>query len=343
MHHATEAHVSGCRTCGTSVAGNFCASCGEATKLHVPSAGEFLHEFVGHFVALEGKLWTTLKLLMLRPGQLTMDFLNGRRVPFIPPLRLYLTLSLVFFALIKILSIELPKIAMDNNSLAATYSHSFVNKLHPNQTGQVTASIKLRDVDDEAKKDGVTFLTMDLDFHMQDMLAMVGRFNTRWKEKLIRFMKEPDKEKAEMLNHGFLAYLPYMLIGALPLFAFYLKLVYLGSGRRYGEHLVFALHSNAFAFLIASLMIVVPGSIGWAALAPFLELGAMHTSAWDYLQILPFVYLVAYLPLAMRRVYGGSRFATICRWLVLITAHLLVVASATLIAELIGIISQAAS
>ncbi|UUZ46847.1 hypothetical protein LP420_24115 [Massilia sp. B-10] len=58
--------------------------------------------------------------------------------------------------------------------------------------------------------------------------------------------------------------MPYAMFCLMPLFALYLKLLYLGSGRRYGEHLLFALHSNAFAFAMFGLMIMArrpePGS-----------------------------------------------------------------------------------
>ncbi|UUZ52454.1 hypothetical protein LP419_23575 [Massilia sp. H-1] len=50
--------------------------------------------------------------------------------------------------------------------------------------------------------------------------------------------------------------MPYAMFCLMPLFALYLKLLYLGSGRRYGEHLLFALHSNAFAFAMFGLMIM---------------------------------------------------------------------------------------
>ena len=83
---------------------------------HSPSAGEFIHEFIGHYVALEGKLWQTLTLLLSRPGQLTVDYMCGRRVPTINPLRLYLTLSLVMFGLIKLFGVDLPRINFDDKS-----------------------------------------------------------------------------------------------------------------------------------------------------------------------------------------------------------------------------------
>lgn len=63
-----------------------------------------------------------------------------------------------------------------------------------------------------------------------------------------------------------------MLIGALPLLALYLKLVYWRSRRRYGEHLVFALHLSAFVFLLSSVMMLIPGDVGWLLAAVYTNL-----------------------------------------------------------------------
>ena len=90
-----------CHNCGAAVSGNFCPECGQETTLHVASAREFLHEFIGHYVALEGKLWKTLALLLFRPGKLTAEYIAGRRARYVQPLRIYLTLSILFFALLR--------------------------------------------------------------------------------------------------------------------------------------------------------------------------------------------------------------------------------------------------
>lgn len=206
--------ASRCRACGTEVSGNFCAECGEATKIHVPSAGEFLHEFIGHFVALEGKLWKTVQFLLFRPGQLTVEFLGGRRIPFIPPLRLYLTLSLVFFALIKIFGIELPHIALDNNSIGVTYSHFVPSKM---QTAMV--SFNLHEAINPVAHSGAVPESRTFSQDIRETIGFVGTINPAWMDKLTGFMAHSDEKKAAILNHGFLAYLPYMLIGTLPLFA----------------------------------------------------------------------------------------------------------------------------
>ncbi|MGO4382104.1 DUF3667 domain-containing protein [Pseudoduganella sp. RAF53_2] len=64
--------------------------CGQEARLHPLSLLEFLHEFVGHYVALEGKLWGSITRLLFHPGLLTNEYLAGRRKRYVEPLRLYL-------------------------------------------------------------------------------------------------------------------------------------------------------------------------------------------------------------------------------------------------------------
>jgi hypothetical protein len=88
-----------CLNCGTELHGTYCSSCGQkatslAVKLH-----DFAHEATHEFLHLDGKIVNTMKLLLFRPGLLTREFLDGRRVRYISPIRLYLTWSVLFFAL----------------------------------------------------------------------------------------------------------------------------------------------------------------------------------------------------------------------------------------------------
>ena len=97
-----------CRNCGTFLgepAGNFCPNCGQDTLNHPPSFWEFIHEFVTHYVALEGKLWKTLVLLFFKPAQLTREYREGKKQRYISPLRLYITASFLFFLVFKVFDI----------------------------------------------------------------------------------------------------------------------------------------------------------------------------------------------------------------------------------------------
>jgi hypothetical protein len=82
---------------------SFCPACGQAAVLHPPSVAEFAHEFAGHYVAVDGPLWRTLRLLVARPGELTHEYLRGRRRRYVLPLRLYLSASFLFFLAFRLL------------------------------------------------------------------------------------------------------------------------------------------------------------------------------------------------------------------------------------------------
>ncbi|WP_246058411.1 DUF3667 domain-containing protein [Litorilituus lipolyticus] len=54
---------------------------------------EFLHELLD----IDGRLSLTLITMVKKPGQLTHEFNQGKRVKYTPPLRLYLAISILFF------------------------------------------------------------------------------------------------------------------------------------------------------------------------------------------------------------------------------------------------------
>lgn len=60
-------------------------------------------------------------------------------------------------------------------------------------------------------------------------------------EKVGKFFSLPKEEMRRQMEKGFYGHTPYALFLLMPVFALWLKLLYLGSGRRYGEHLLFAL------------------------------------------------------------------------------------------------------
>lgn len=330
-----------CPSCAAEATGSFCAACGETLHHHLPTAREFAHEFIGHYVALEGKLLQTMKLLLFRPGRLTVDFMHGRRLPYIAPLRLYLTLSLVMFALVKWYGAALPQLNLNPDAIAFSYSHLVDNPVNPGKKGLVTLAITLHEGEHDKAilKAGKKPAEPMLRDEIRMAIDQLGKVNPAWMANVKAFMAAPEAQQTARLNQGFLANFPYMLIAALPLFALYLKGLYRGSGRVYGEHLVFALHANAFAFLLASVMVACPGSAFWVVAAGYEHM--LHlTSPWDYVQLLPLAWLLAYLPVAMLRVYGGTAVATAGKWAVLMTVHLLMIAVLTICAELIGVIGN---
>jgi hypothetical protein len=89
---ANPAPAVACRNCGASVTGDYCAACGQETRVRLPTARVFLREATGRYVALDGRLWRTLAALLVRPGFLHREYMVGRRRRYIRPARLFLVL-----------------------------------------------------------------------------------------------------------------------------------------------------------------------------------------------------------------------------------------------------------
>lgn len=276
-----------CHNCSAAVDYHYCALCGQETRLHVPSASEFIHEFIGHYVALEGRLWKTLANLLFKPGFLTAEYIAGRRVRYVEPLRVYLSLSILFFALLKF-----------GGPPVANFDDTTIER---KPVAQASAAVPAKGAGADNR----------MVFGLTD--AQVKKFDAFW--------ELPHRERTKLMSNAFFSYVPYAVFCLMPVFALFLKLLYLGSGRRYGEHLLFALHFNAFVFAMLGMLILV------------------SIIDWSVVIFAMVIWLLLYLPKAMRRVYGGSKLVTLVRFLVLSVLHLFSIAGAILLALGLAVIT----
>src|SRR3984885_11888106 len=96
---ATAVVPARCRNCDAVLLGRFCVNCSQRADVHVPTTLELLHELLEGITHSDSRLWRTLTTLWFKPGKLTQEFVAGRRVAYLPPFRLYLVLSIIFFLL----------------------------------------------------------------------------------------------------------------------------------------------------------------------------------------------------------------------------------------------------
>ncbi len=90
--HGLEPHYEFCPTCGQ-----------ENHDIRVP-IGHIGYEFVEGITHFDTKLWHTLNYYFTRPGQMTKEYLDGKRARFVPPPRLYIFVSVIFFIILSGLS-----------------------------------------------------------------------------------------------------------------------------------------------------------------------------------------------------------------------------------------------
>jgi hypothetical protein len=88
-----------CGNCDSRLTGPYCSVCGQHAHASARTLSAVLHDGWHDFTHVDGRLWHTLWLLFSRPGRLTRDYFEERRARYLPPVRLYLVLSVVFFGL----------------------------------------------------------------------------------------------------------------------------------------------------------------------------------------------------------------------------------------------------
>jgi eukaryotic-like serine/threonine-protein kinase len=59
---------------------------------------DLFHDVTHEFLHVDSKIFRTVKLLLLKPGFLTREYFEGRRVRYVSPIRLYLVFSVLYFA-----------------------------------------------------------------------------------------------------------------------------------------------------------------------------------------------------------------------------------------------------
>lgn len=165
---------------------------------------------------VDDRFWQTLYTLLLRPGVLTKEYFAERRARYLPPVRLYLVLSVLFFAF---------------------------GAVSPHKMGADFKGVRL-DPELGASEQGFTTFLGGLD-------CSKVHSGVKWLEKLIQ-----DSCMRNIHTHGegilavFVANIPKMMFVFVPLMAFAMLILYWRPRRYYVEHLVFFLHNHAAVFLI---------------------------------------------------------------------------------------------
>ena len=91
------APAAACENCGTALQGRFCHACGQPAEPPTASVRAFVRQAAADITSLDSRILRTLGLLLARPGRLTREYLEGRRIRYTKPLQLYLGAAAAFF------------------------------------------------------------------------------------------------------------------------------------------------------------------------------------------------------------------------------------------------------
>ncbi len=224
-----------CENCGTPVEDSFCTSCGQSTSSIDLPVVDFARDFASEALSLDSRVRRTLWPLIVRPGQVAREYVEGHRARFVPPVRLYLMASFFMFVVLSFTELRVSNVEVGGRQVTADSIAAFAPREEAQDEGQGSFEVDLGE-DEINQRIAVGF---------QRLLADPAAFNQVFIDRLAKSM--------------------FIL---LPAFAGLLKLLW--WKRLYVHHLVFAIYFHSFVFLLVGL-VGLPEALGWEWLAQAME------------------------------------------------------------------------
>ena len=302
-----------CLNCQTPATGKFCAECGQENEDQTVAVKLLARDLLSDVASFDSKLLRTLAPLIIRPGFLTNEYNAGRRVRYLSPFKLYLTLSVLFFLVLPLThhaSLVNTTTFTSAPAKAGTALRSAQQTAAPIKADQdyQDAQADLKEAQDDAP--GLKFApqhgraTLSLgksSYDLTHLPATVEAYNAQQRDprqtpdpKMVQYLKRQIikvEQNPKSLSDALLDYIPKMMFVLLPAFALSLKLIYLRSKRFYIEHLIFSLHLHAFLFLLLTLLLLVylavpraaaalPLAVIAALLYPYFAMRVVYKQSW---------------------------------------------------------------
>jgi hypothetical protein len=324
--------VGPCTNCGSPMMGAYCGVCGQPVETHRRSVFTLLHDFFKDIASFDSRILRTARALLFEPGELSLAFREGRTQRYVPAVRLYLFMSLIFFLTLSFAGIAILQLALISTSQRFVQDKNHNVFVVKNGARELVAGFKADDkgnvylgnpalghkVVSGMKADGQLTETVatqphffarfgsvtpghapakilaDMDRELKKASDKKSNFANWINEHVTRMFKVLATDPAA-INGPLTTWIPRVLFILLPLFALLLAAFYWRQRRQFFfvDHLVFSLNMHTFGF---ALLLIAAG------LAQILPDEIVLVVAG----LAPAVYLF----LAMKRFYKQSWFWT---------------------------------
>lgn len=140
-----------CANCGTPLVGPYCSQCGQRAAERIVPLHEMTQEWVEDLFEFDLRIFRTLPTFFFKPGRLTKEYVQGRRVRYVRPLRLYLVSSFLLFSILAfsdfatIDAIESSPDDLAADSAGAASPTAFGARLQPSGDGRGEATDRATD------------------------------------------------------------------------------------------------------------------------------------------------------------------------------------------------------
>jgi hypothetical protein len=255
------------------VYGKYCHICGQENIVPKESALHLVSHFFQDITHFDGKFFTSLKYLLLKPGYLAIEYMQGRRASHLNPVRMYIFTSALFFliffsiykvndGMIKINGPEDGKILYDRVLAMDSITYiKFVDSLVAKKKTFEFAYNKIKYIyylDSVMKAGDIRFTPTKYKTRAEYDSALANGKKHNWFMRKLVYKQYEINEKyrgqpkgaIKSLLDTLLHSLPQLLFFSLPLFALTLKLLYWRRKEYYYvNHAIFSIHLFVFTFI----------------------------------------------------------------------------------------------
>lgn len=298
-----------CLNCGFPLkeTDNFCPNCGQENRNKKVPLKLIFKDFLGDYYTFDSKFFRSLFPLIFKPGFLTNEYNSGKRTKYIPPLRMYIFISILFFFVVGITG--------DPSEDAGKTEEAGKNQVSVGDTSElgdkkgIMMSMETGDLNVNIGDTKDVFTKELMEGAIKDEKKMDGIFDslnigkTKFRKFLARvfitqFIKLKDQK--ESFSSYFMRNASFMMFFLMPLFAALLKLYYIRRKKFYMEHLIFSFHLHSFAFLLLTITEIFDDSL---------------------VDIVGVLLILTYLFIALRKVYQQSWGKTVFKYFITLTSY----------------------
>ncbi|MEE4244864.1 MAG: DUF3667 domain-containing protein [Kangiellaceae bacterium] len=234
-----------CSNCQTPLTGQFCVNCGQPARDRRGPVWRMIGEFTDDLFTFDSKFYKSILHLLVRPGYLTKQFVEGKRVAILPPIRMYLVVSVLFFFIF-----EIPTVDVSNTNVYL--GNTLLGQEKPNPKFERNFSM----------------------FNFGSEESTMGAWFESFYADRIPLMKSTSPQiTMNQIFNRLESTLPNALILFVPVFALVLKLLYLFKRRLYFDHFIFSVHFQTWLMGITLIIYsLAVQNIYWAWLSAIVSI-----------------------------------------------------------------------
>lgn len=257
-----------CLNCGAEVPERFCSHCGQENVETKESFGHLVAHFFQDITHYDSKLLLTLKYLFFYPGLLTKRYVQGHRMDFVNPIRLYVFTSFIFFLLLgSTAEIENPYLRHNKEKSLGVQEREAVVSTFGDVGTRLRDSLNAGKVEDTADVKTAanvmeTFQRLEGDTtgraailydSLQQLRPEAERDGFIMRNFMRRHFEMRDKygdNHNAVLKDKMWHHYPKLMFLLLPFFALLLKWIFPRRELYYADHAIFAIHMHTFIFML---------------------------------------------------------------------------------------------